>query len=281
MDSMSQATLEHPPVVTEGSVTSADGTRIAYRHIGAGPALVFVHGSVSTHTDWRGVARLLASRYTCYAMDRRGRSHSGIGHSPYSLDREYEDIAAVLNMVENAHTAPIACLIGHSYGAICALGAALRHPVPRLVIYEPPLPTGGPIAGEFLSPYKQAIAEGDLDAALELGFLRFTRLSVEEIAAIRATKAWPRLRTLAPGWARELEAMDTLDPTVHRYALLDCPILMLVGSRSPEHPMQNASRVLAKVLPNARMETIDGQAHMALRNAPLHVAKLIESFLAS
>ena len=278
---MPQAVLDHPPVVTEGFVTSADGTRIAYRHIGAGPALVFIHGSVSTHTDWRAVARLLAPRYACYAMVRRGRSHSGNGHSPYSLDREYEDVEAILTMVENTHNGPITCLIGHSYGAICALGAAMRHPVSRLVIYEPPLPTGGPIAGEYLDPYKQAIAQGDPDAALELGLLRFTRLSAEAIAAMRATKAWPRLRTLAPGWARELEAMDNLDPTVHRYAAIDCPILMLVGNRSPEHPMRNASRALAKVLPNSRVETIDGHAHMALRNAPQQVAKLIQNFLDS
>jgi pimeloyl-ACP methyl ester carboxylesterase len=94
---MPPATLEHHPVIAEGSVTSADGTRIAYRRLGTGPALVFVHGSISTHTDWMRVAKLLAPRYTCYSMDRRGRAHSGNGRSPYSLEREYEDIAAVRN----------------------------------------------------------------------------------------------------------------------------------------------------------------------------------------
>ena len=73
--------------------------------------------------------------------------------------------------------------------------------------------------------------------------------------------------------------MDTLDPTVERYAAITCPILMLVGSLSPEHPMRDASRALAKVLPNARVETIEGQAHMAMRNVPERVAQLIESFL--
>jgi pimeloyl-ACP methyl ester carboxylesterase len=151
---MPAAALEHSqPVIIEGSVVSADGTRIAYRRLGTGPVLVFVHGSVSTHTDWMRVAKLLAPHYTCYTIDRRGRAHSGPGHSSYSLEREYEDIAAVI-----AQTGPVAALIGHSYGAICTLGAALRNPVPRLVVYEPPLPTGGPIAGEFLEPYKRAIA---------------------------------------------------------------------------------------------------------------------------
>jgi pimeloyl-ACP methyl ester carboxylesterase len=241
--------------------------------------LVFVHGSISTHTDWMRVAKLLAPRYTCYAMDRRGRARSGNGRAPYSLEREYEDIAAV--MAEAAQSGPIAALIGHSYGAVCALGAALRHPLPRLVIYEPPLPVGGPVGGEYLEPYKQAIARHDPDAALEIGLTHYSRLPAETIAAMRATKAWPRLCTLAPTWIREIEAMDALDPTVDRYAALRCPVLLLVGSLSPEHPLRDASRALAKVLPSARVEVLDGQGHVAMRTAPEQVARLIESFLAS
>ena len=277
--SMPPAVLEHQPVVTEGAVTSADGTRISYRRLGSGPALVFVHGSISTHTDWMRVAKLLAPRYTCYSMDRRGRAHSGIGRLPYSLDREYEDIAAVRNQAEMSEAGPIAGLIGHSYGAICALGAALRNPVPKLVVYEPPFPVGGPIAGEHLEPYRQAIAAHDPDAALEIGFTHISRVPAQRIAEVRATKAWPRICTLAPSWIRELEAMDALDPTVGRYAAIACSVLMLVGSLSPEHPLRDASRALAEVLPHARVETIEGQGHVAMRNAPERVAKLIGSFL--
>jgi pimeloyl-ACP methyl ester carboxylesterase len=272
---MPQALSEHSqPVVTEGAVASADGTHIAYRRLGTGPALVFVHGSVSTHTDWMRVAKLLAPHYTCYTVDRRGRAHSAAGRAAYSLEREYEDIAAV-----RAVAGPLAALVGHSYGAVCTLGAALQHPVDKLVVYEPPLNCGGPVAGESLEIYKRTIEEGDLDTALEIGLSRFTRLPDSAIAAMRASKAWPRLRPLARSWTRELEAMDTLDPTVDRYAAIACPVLMLVGSLSPEHPMQDASRALAAVLPHARVETIDGQAHMAMRNAPDKVARLIEDFL--
>ena len=76
---------------------SADGTRIGYRRLGSGPAVVMVHGSVSTHTDWMPAARLLSDRFTCFAMDRRGRRGSGFGHGPYSIEREYEDVCAVLD----------------------------------------------------------------------------------------------------------------------------------------------------------------------------------------
>jgi len=274
----------HPDLpIVEAFATSADGTRISFRHLGAGPALLFVHGSISTHTDWMRVAKLLAPRYTCYSIDRRGRAHSGNGRLPYSLDREYEDIAALRNHAEQTHDAPISALIGHSYGAVCALGYAFLQPVPKLVVYEPPFPVGGPIAGEYLESYRQAITAHDPDRALEIGFTHFSQVSAQRIAELRATKAWPRICILAPTWIRELEAMDALQPTItqalQQYAKITCPTLMLIGSLSPEHPILDASRALARVLPNARVETIEGQGHVAMRNAPEQVAQLIEDFL--
>ena len=81
---------------------SADGTRIGFRRLGVGPAIVMVHGSVSTHTDWMPAARLLASRHTCYVMDRRGRRSSGAGHAPYAIEREFEDVCAVLKAAKTS-----------------------------------------------------------------------------------------------------------------------------------------------------------------------------------
>jgi pimeloyl-ACP methyl ester carboxylesterase len=266
---------QEPAAIAECFVHSADGTRISYRCLGNGPAIVFVHGSVSTHTDWMRVAKLLAGRYTCYVMDRRGRAHSGVGVLPYSIEREYEDISAVLDTA-----GPGALLAGHSFGAICSLGAALLHPVPRLILYEPTLPVGGPIAGAPLADYASAIAEGDLDKALELGLAKFTRLPAAPIYAMRVSKAWPHLRVLAKSWTRELEAMDSLPPTAEHYSALACPVLLLRGSESPEHPMQDAARALAQVLPRVRVETLAGQDHMGLRGAPRMIADLILDFLA-
>lgn len=273
---MTPTVAEHAPAVAESVVRSADGTRIGLCRLGRGPSLVLVHGSLSTHSDWMRVARLLSGRYTCFVMDRRGRPQTGPGVSTYSIQREAEDIAAVL-----ADAGPRAFLAGHSFGAICAMETALIHPVPRLILYEPPLPAGGPIAGEYLAPYASAIAHRDIDAALEIGLSRFTRLSPTAIEKMRSSQAWPRLRALAPSWTRELAAMDALPSSVEHYAALTCPTLLLRGSLSPEHPMQDASRALAAVLPWVQVEAIMGQAHMALRDDPQGVARLIGDFLES
>ncbi len=272
---MKTASTEHlSPAVTEGSVRSADGTRIAFRRMGTGPAIVFVHGSLSTHTDWMRVARLLADSFTCILMDRRGRAKSGAGVGPYSMDREVEDIAAVL-----IEAGPVPALLGHSYGAACALEAAMRRPVSRLVLYEPPLPAGGLAPAGHIAQYARAVEDGDLDKAVELGLTNFSHLPPVAIAVARNSPGWHRLCALAKSWVRELEAVGALDPDVERYRALTCPSTLLVGELSPEHPMQQASRALAEVLPKVRVERLQGQGHTAMRSAPEMVAALIREFL--
>lgn len=264
------------PESTEEFIHSADGTKIGFRKLGAGPAIVMVHGSVSTHTDWMPVAKLLADRFTCYAMDRRGRRGSGVGHAPYSIERECEDIHAVLDAA-----GPGAMLAGHSYGAICALAAAARRAVPKLVLYEPVLPVGGLVAGPPLKDYAHAIASGDLDLAMEIGLSAFIRLTPEVILAMRSSRAWPKLRGMAKSWTRELEVMDSLPPSAEEYRALRSPTLLLVGSESREHPMKDASRALAATIPDVRVATLEGQDHMGLRNAPEMIARLMAEFLAA
>lgn len=264
-------------MIHEGMARSADGTRIGYHRLGSGPAIVFVHGSISTHTDWMRVAHLLCDRFTCYSIDRRGRNRS-VHEAPaeYSIEREYEDVMAVLDVA-----GPGAVLAGHSFGAVCALGTALRHPVPKLILYEPTLPICGPVAGPHLADYAQAMASNNIDLALEIGFRYFIRLHEHEIAPLRHTRAWPRLRTLAWTWTRELEAMDNQSTDVERFRSITCPTLMMLGTESPEHPMKDTTRAIVPVLPHVRLESLAGQDHMAARNAPAMLASLIADFLSA
>ena len=64
---------------TEETVPSKDGTPIGFTKLGTGPAIVFVHGSLSTGAQLLPVANRLAERFTCYLMDRRGRGKSSAG----------------------------------------------------------------------------------------------------------------------------------------------------------------------------------------------------------
>ena len=79
------------------TVTSADGTTIAYETLGTGPALILVDGALC-YRDFgpaRGLAAALADTYTVYIYDRRGRGASG-DTQPWSAPREIDDIEAIL-----------------------------------------------------------------------------------------------------------------------------------------------------------------------------------------
>lgn len=112
---------------------SADRTRIAWYSGGSGPALVVVNGALSDHTTTDVLRPLLEPHFTVVGFDRRGRGASGDTH-PYSLEREVEDIAAVI-----AANGPNALVLGHSSGAVLSLEAAMRGvPITRLAVNEPP-----------------------------------------------------------------------------------------------------------------------------------------------
>src|SRR5260370_21101604 len=101
------------------TITSPDGTTIAYDRTGAGEPLVLVGGAFSyrRYPAQVKLAELLAARFTVYSYDRRGRGDSG-DTAPYAVEREIEDLAAVIGAAGGrAH------VWGLSSGAVLALEA--------------------------------------------------------------------------------------------------------------------------------------------------------------
>ena len=116
------------------SVTSKDGTRIAYERAGQGQTVLIVLGALNSRKSGTRLAKLLASRFMAVTYDRRGRGDSSDSGS-YSPEREVEDIAALIDAVGG----PV-CLYGHSSGAALAIAAAVKLPkqVTKLAVYEAP-----------------------------------------------------------------------------------------------------------------------------------------------
>lgn len=133
------------------TVISMDGTRIGWARTGDGPPLVLVHGTTADRTRWKPVLPAFEERFTVFAVDRRGRGASGDAAN-YAIEREYEDIAAVVNAIG----APVN-LLGHSYGARCALGGALlARNIRSLVLYEPALTGPKPYPPGFVSGFSRS-----------------------------------------------------------------------------------------------------------------------------
>jgi pimeloyl-ACP methyl ester carboxylesterase len=159
--------------VSQQSVTSKDGTPIAYWTSGNGPPLVLVHGTPADHTRWHPVLPAFEQHFSVCAVDRRGRGGSGDPEDDYAIEREFEDISAVVDSLGEP-----TILLGHSYGALCALEAALLTTnVRTLVLYEP----GIEVAGEQI--YPQEVIER-LEALLEVGDREGVVTFMREVAGL-------------------------------------------------------------------------------------------------
>jgi pimeloyl-ACP methyl ester carboxylesterase len=139
----------------QGAVTSTDGTRIAYRKTGHGPAVIIVHGGMQASHHWKPLATALAETFTVYVPDRRGRGLSGPPGPAYGIERERDDLRALLARSGARR------LFGLSSGALIALSAAAVLPdLERVALYEPPLSTAGSISNAWLPEFDRALAAG-------------------------------------------------------------------------------------------------------------------------
>jgi len=147
---------------TTGEVNSADGTVIGYRRVGHGPGLILVHGGMMASQGFMKLATSLADNFTVYVPDRRGRGRSGPHGPAYCLERESEDMRA---LVEHSGAQNI---FGLSSGAIVALQSALAMPdvLRNVALYEPPLAIGtfSPVA--WVPRYERELAAGNLAGAM-------------------------------------------------------------------------------------------------------------------
>jgi pimeloyl-ACP methyl ester carboxylesterase len=246
---------------TYHTATSADGTEIAYYVQGSGPALVITHGSIATSDQWLPATAELSRDFTCYVFDRRGRARSG-DNSAYSIQNEVEDIRAVIEAAGAG-----ASLLGHSYGALCTLAYALQHQVEgALLLFEPPLPVFGPVAGTNLEDYRAAIAAGDNTRALEIALVEIVGLPAGAIPHVKQTPLWDSMLPLAPTWTRELEQIDALGPDIDRYAALSGKPTHIIGGTGTTEFLLESVRRLSRTVEGStitELPDLDHFAHLA------------------
>lgn len=257
-----------------GSVASTDGTEIVWRTWGDGPGVVVVHGSLEDGSSWAGVAERLAGDFAVHIMTRRGVGESG--DSPaYAIEREYDDIVAVARATSSTR------VVGHSFGAICVLGAAIAAPeLDRVVLYEPPLSIDEPVVPDDALAVVLAAAErGDVAGVVDTGLRRCVRMPDSLVDAIKGSDLWDDLVRNGSPWARELHAISALPFGVERYASITARVLLPVGETTQVHH-RRAAEALARALPHATVVELPGVGHEAHVLAPDALAEHLTSFLA-
>lgn len=257
------------------TVRSADGTSIAFDRTGEGPALVLVNGALSDRQASQALAALLASDFSVYAYDRRGRGSSG-DRSPYGVQRELEDLDALIGTAGGS-----ARLFGHSSGAVLALAAAAQGlPVVRLAAYEPPFIVDDTRARppDDLSSQLRALLATDRRAdAVRLFWTAAVDMPPEGITMLEASPMWTGAQALAHTLPYDVDICgpgNRMAPD--QFAAISVPTLVLDGGASP-HWARHAVGAVAATIPGARRVTLDGQTH----GADEHVlAPVLTDFLA-
>jgi pimeloyl-ACP methyl ester carboxylesterase len=227
-------------------VTSRDGTTIGYDRQGEGPAVILVGGAMQyrgfdSRTD--KMARLLSTRFTVFNYDRRGRGESS-DTAPYAVDREIEDIAALIEAAGGTAT-----LYGSSSGAVLALEAAEK---------------GLPI--------------GKLGAAVEHFLRAGIGIPDEHIAGMRQSPAWPGMEAIAPTLAYDTLIMAPFSTgkgiPAGKWSNVSIPALVISGDASFPF-MPAAADAVAERLSNARRKILAGQDHGP---TPESIVPVLEEF---
>jgi pimeloyl-ACP methyl ester carboxylesterase len=260
-----------------GTTLSKDGTPIAFDRIGNGPPVILIDGALC----YRGIgqsgqlAELLARYFTVFTYDRRGRGGSG-DTAPYVVEREIEDIAALLSEAGGA-----AFLWGMSSGAVLALEAASRlSGIKKLALYEAPFI----VDGSRSTPERdwvriaEALAANRRSEAVKL-FLKSVGVPAFFIAVMPLMPMWSKLKAIAhtlPYDGTIVGDNQRGKPLpAGRWASVTVPALVMDGGKSPAW-MRQGNRSLADVLRNARYQTIEGQTHVL--KPKVHAPILVEFF---
>ena len=213
------------------------------------------------------------------AIDRRGRGASG-DTPPYSIEREFEDVAAVAETIAAEAGRPVP-VFGHSYGGRCALGAALiSDRVGPVICYEgAPPPAGRSYEPRALREDLAArLAADDLDGLLGEFMTRVVGMSEADLTAYRADPIWPVRAAAAGTIPRELEAEANPAGSLERLGAVRQPVLQLLGADS-RRIFREATLALDARLADGRIVEIGGARHAAHHTHPDVVVEAVRQFL--
>lgn len=263
------------------SVTSKDGTAIAYEQSGEGPVVILVAGALSGRSSGTRLAALLAPHFTVINYDRRGRGDSG-DTQPYAVEREVEDIEALIDEAGGS-----AFVFGSSSGAVLALEAASKLPakVKKAALFEPPfvvVDSRPRVPADFVKHVTELVSSGRRSQAVEYFMIDAVGVPAEFVAQMKQAPMWPGMEKLAHTLAYDGAVMGDTQAgkplPARRWASATMPVLVMDGGNSDAW-LQHSAQALADILPNAKYRTLEGQDHSAAFTAPqVFVPVLVEFF---
>ncbi|MGE0717885.1 MAG: alpha/beta fold hydrolase [Alphaproteobacteria bacterium] len=258
------------------------GARIAYLIEGAGPTIVFLHGTASTAAQWAAIRAPFAGDFATVAVDLHGYGDS----DPWTAERRIElaDEASAVAAVLQRVAGPVH-LVGHSYGGAVALKLALtgREPLASLTLIEPAsfhlLSDVHPADAAALAEIT-AVADAVTNLRPEEGLPTFVDYwnGAGTWAGLSAGRRAGLCR-LAGTIAMNFRTARTEPARLEDCTRLRVPTLVLTGERSTRAAKWISAR-LAAALPRHLARTVEGAGHMLPRTHPETVIHAIAAHVA-
>lgn len=255
--------------MTTRTTTSTDGTTIAYQAYGTGPAIVTVGGATNRKEDWAELAEALAADgFTGVTYDRRGRGDSG-DTRPYAVEREVEDLAAVIGAASQ-QGAPAGVHTISSGGAVAYRAIAAGAPIASMTAFETPYRVdGAPTPPADYIAHLQELYDADRRSDMLAYFMTAgVGQPPEAVDQMRQMPFWADLAQLGPTVlydGLQLGGGATPLPT-DLLRGIDVPVLCLASTGSPDW-LRDAAAAAADVVPDGTFTTLEGDFHQA----PTHV----------
>lgn len=255
---------------------SVGDTELHYERAGSGEPLLLIQGMSGTHVSWGEPFRgLLEEGFDVVAFDNRGIGLSERISEPFTIAEMAEDTAELLDRleIESAH------VVGISMGGMIAQELALVRPERLRSLTLGCTYCGG--EGSRLMPRENAeklaagMASGDREKAIRAGY------EVNLSPAFRADEstwdAFHEMATKVPAAKQtielQLQAIFGHD-TSGRIGEISAPTLIVHGTEDGVLPIDNG-RQIASLMPQARLEILEGVGHMFWWEQPQRSAELI------
>lgn len=227
-------------------------------------SIVFVHGSGMDHTVWTLFARHFARHgHNVIALDLPGHGRS-TGAAKRSIEEMSDWIIAVLDALKLERAA----IVGHSLGSLVALDCAARHPTRvsavALVGTTAPMPVSDAIL--------EASAANDPSAfhmLTEFGYSKAHLYGGNSNPGMWMVGSTLRLfERSAPGVLyADMQACNNYQQGLARAALIQCPVLVVMGEGDRLTPRRGAQALL-DALPQPRVSVLKGAGHTLMTEAP-------------
>ena len=278
---------------TTGSVTSKDGTKIGYRQMGSGPGIILMHGGVNASQHFMKLGAALSDAFTVYIPDRRGRGLSGPFGEDYSIQREVEDLDALLNKT-GAHY-----LFGASTGALIILQSTLTLPgIHKISLYEPLFYLNKSDMDKFnamIHRYDKEVSEGKLAAAMVavtktedpssaiakvprfLLLILFTLILRVDAMIVKGDDV--QLKDLMPTLDYDIGLVNETEGKLENFKDVSAEVLLLGGNKSALM-LKDSLDALSKVLPHVNRIELPGLDHKSAMNSgkPERIAQELRRF---